>query len=354
MRVFISHVTREASLASVLKTWIESAFLGQVDVFVSSEGDDITAGDQWFRQIEDALAGAKMLLIICSPSSVYRPWINFEAGAGWIKEVPVIPVCHSGMTKSALPAPLSFFQGLDAEEADFANKLVTALTKNLGFPREPRIPYQEMTAEIRDALLKVADQSGQPAREEDMGIFDHLVAMQEGFDDLSKIILTYGDDAKSVVVEITKFVDQFNRSQANKSEGTNKHLQQMFRKFGEKMDAYAQKLGGLNQEYEKVLPDAEHSMLKVINLQTLETVEDQEAVETSLVALDYTETSIDYLKSSVLDTRQTLNKLPNYQRHMHRAIRNVVKQYDNLILALDKTLDMLQQARAVVKLLKSR
>ena len=34
MKVFISHIAEEAALASVLKDWIESTFLGQVDVFV--------------------------------------------------------------------------------------------------------------------------------------------------------------------------------------------------------------------------------------------------------------------------------------------------------------------------------
>ena len=34
MKVFISHIAKEVALASVLKDWIESTFLGQVDVFV--------------------------------------------------------------------------------------------------------------------------------------------------------------------------------------------------------------------------------------------------------------------------------------------------------------------------------
>jgi len=37
MKVFISHISEEKELAFVLKEWIETTFLGQLSVFVSSE-----------------------------------------------------------------------------------------------------------------------------------------------------------------------------------------------------------------------------------------------------------------------------------------------------------------------------
>jgi hypothetical protein len=42
--VFISHVSEEAQLASVLKTHLTSDFLGMLDVFVSSDTESILAG----------------------------------------------------------------------------------------------------------------------------------------------------------------------------------------------------------------------------------------------------------------------------------------------------------------------
>jgi len=37
---------------------------------------------------------------------VEKPWVNFEAGAGWVRDIPVIPLCHSGIQPSNLPMPL--------------------------------------------------------------------------------------------------------------------------------------------------------------------------------------------------------------------------------------------------------
>jgi hypothetical protein len=58
MKLFISHISEEASLALVLKDWIESSFAGQCQVFVSSDKDDIPAGSRWLDEIDKALVGA--------------------------------------------------------------------------------------------------------------------------------------------------------------------------------------------------------------------------------------------------------------------------------------------------------
>ena len=143
-KVFISHIEEEAALASALKDWIESAFLGDVQVFVSHH--DIMSGEQWFRRLEDELADAQILLVLCSNISVSMPWINFETGAGHIKRIPIVPICHSGMSVGSLPKPLSFFQGLVAEDDNFSISVMKDLAKHLGYQREPRLPYKDMAA----------------------------------------------------------------------------------------------------------------------------------------------------------------------------------------------------------------
>ena len=56
MRVFISHIAEEAPLALTLKNLIESTFSGQLDVFASSDSEDIPPGARWLQRITDALA----------------------------------------------------------------------------------------------------------------------------------------------------------------------------------------------------------------------------------------------------------------------------------------------------------
>ena len=146
--IFISHIHQESSLAIVLNEWIESTFLGTIDVFVSSDGDDIPAGSLWLDKIDNALNNSNLTVILCSKQSIIRPWINFEAGCSWIKKIPLIPVCHSGLTKNKLPSPLSNFQGLDLEESDFAFKLINSIAKHFNINKLPKISYNSLQEEL--------------------------------------------------------------------------------------------------------------------------------------------------------------------------------------------------------------
>jgi hypothetical protein len=58
--------------------------------------------------------------------------VNFEVGAAWLKQVPLIPVCHSGLKPSSLPIPLSLLQGIEASEADGLSRLYAAVAKVIG------------------------------------------------------------------------------------------------------------------------------------------------------------------------------------------------------------------------------
>jgi TIR domain len=114
--VFLSHISEEAELAGLFKAEIERAFLGMIDVFVSSDTSSISVGKNWLDRITEGLRSAEAILILCSPVSIARPWINFEAGAGWARGIAVAPLCHSGLRPVQLPLPLNLLQGIEAHD----------------------------------------------------------------------------------------------------------------------------------------------------------------------------------------------------------------------------------------------
>jgi TIR domain len=114
--VFISHIDDEKEIAAAFKSLIEKAFLGLINVFVSSDARSIELGERWLNAITEALKTCAIEFIICSPISIKRPWINFEAGAGWVRDVPVVPLCHPGIQPAGLPLPLNLLQGANLNE----------------------------------------------------------------------------------------------------------------------------------------------------------------------------------------------------------------------------------------------
>jgi hypothetical protein len=105
--VFISHIHEEAALGDKVKALIEDVFdRDGVRAFLSSDMRDLPAGRKWLTEISEQLEQCRVVVSLLSPTSLIRPWVNIELGAGWIKGLRVIPLCHSGLLVRALPQPL--------------------------------------------------------------------------------------------------------------------------------------------------------------------------------------------------------------------------------------------------------
>lgn len=128
--VFISHITEEAELAKAVQSSIRRDFLNLIDVFVSS--DRSSMGNKWLDDLSNALEKTGLMIVLCSPFSVGRPWINFEAGAGWVRGIPVIPVCHTGLKPSSLPVPLNLLSGIEGSVAQEWPPVYKRLAQRLG------------------------------------------------------------------------------------------------------------------------------------------------------------------------------------------------------------------------------
>lgn len=140
--IFLSHIHEEAELAKIIQEAIESEFSGFVEVFVSSDGKTIPAGANFLKRIENGLLNCAGAIYLISPISVKRNWINFELGAVWIRnvmnvkngdeEIPTIPFCHSGITPSALPMPLTNLSSIQANHSSQLEIAFKSIQKAVG------------------------------------------------------------------------------------------------------------------------------------------------------------------------------------------------------------------------------
>ncbi len=147
--VFISHIGTEAEVAASFKKLISASFLNLFDVFVSSDGASIHMGQKWLQSVSDALQQCVVELIVASPISVIRPWVNFEAGAGWVRGIPVIPLCHSGVTPATLPVPLNMLQGARASDRTDLHRVFEVLAMALG-ATPPQVDFSSFINDVAD------------------------------------------------------------------------------------------------------------------------------------------------------------------------------------------------------------
>jgi hypothetical protein len=147
LSIFLSHLTVESKLADILKRHLTHDFIGLVEVFVSSDRTSIPVGAKWLSDVTSALNRASIHIVLCSGESINRPWIHFEAGAAQIRGIPIVPICHSGLTPAQLPVPLSESEGIDAATAEGIAKLYSSIAEILGSDI-PDVDFESYAEEI--------------------------------------------------------------------------------------------------------------------------------------------------------------------------------------------------------------
>src|SRR5712691_35226 len=112
LEVFVSHLHIESKFADLLRVHLDRDFIGLLNLFISTDSTSIPVGSQWFEVLLGGLRSARLLFILCSPEAIKRSWIHYEAGAARVRDIEVIPLCHSGMKPEHLPVPLGMSQGI--------------------------------------------------------------------------------------------------------------------------------------------------------------------------------------------------------------------------------------------------
>ena len=144
VQVFLSHINEEAEVAKTISDALQSDFLNLIRVFVSSDDQSIWVGDDFPGAIKDALGKSDLFMVLCSPASIDRPWINIEAGAAWIREIPLVPLCYSGLRPGNLPTQFWYRQAVDLERPNglvpLYKRITDIIRRVLDIPLEPPRP----------------------------------------------------------------------------------------------------------------------------------------------------------------------------------------------------------------------
>lgn len=157
--VFISHIHEEHGLALLLQNSISETFAGMIGVFVSADQASISPGEDWGETIDTALKEADLEILLCSAASVVRPWIFYEAGAGAVRKIPIIPFCHSGLAPESLPAPLNRREAIRSSDEHQLVKLFATIANKIGFHLR-NFDAKPILADIRTyEAMRLADES---------------------------------------------------------------------------------------------------------------------------------------------------------------------------------------------------
>jgi hypothetical protein len=140
-RVFISFIHEESGYAEAVQAFITHVLGVEAKPFLSSDKFQVYAGEKWLEKIMGELEEAKVVILMLSEESVKRPWVNFEAGAAWTRQITTIPVCFGGLRKDNLPKPYSSLQAVDLASYGDDEYLAMSVAHHLGIEEPTRRQY---------------------------------------------------------------------------------------------------------------------------------------------------------------------------------------------------------------------
>ena len=79
---FPRHAAMDETIARFLKTTLMQIIPG-IDVFVSSDPEDLRPGDVWVEVILENLAKAELIVVLATERGLSRKWVWYESGATW-------------------------------------------------------------------------------------------------------------------------------------------------------------------------------------------------------------------------------------------------------------------------------
>jgi hypothetical protein len=111
-RVFLSHATVDKWLATTLCERIEAA-----GATTFRDDRDIDGGDDIPDAIRDAIDESDEMVVLLTPASVNRPWVQTEVGAAWQRRARIV-VIRQYVEIDSIPAMLRSKKGIDLNDLE--------------------------------------------------------------------------------------------------------------------------------------------------------------------------------------------------------------------------------------------
>lgn len=155
MNIFISHAVANRNIARSLADTLEAA-REDVTTFLASRPGDIRADEDWLGGIERALQEAGTYIILLTPESVLRPWVNFEAGAAWFFQRQLVFVRIHALPTDDIPLPINSRQVYAIDDRE----QLLAVFRTLGLPlADPELAVAKIVDQAAAAVVTGEDEA---------------------------------------------------------------------------------------------------------------------------------------------------------------------------------------------------
>jgi len=104
---------------------------GEIEWWLSSDGQSIRGGKNWRVEVEQALHKCKIVFILFTQRSRQSAWVQYEAGFADALDKEIIPVALPGFDIDQIPGPLQHKQGFNLRDHSGLNNIISHVNRIL-------------------------------------------------------------------------------------------------------------------------------------------------------------------------------------------------------------------------------
>lgn len=129
--IFLSHSSRNADVARPLKEVLARHTKGEIEWWLSSDGESIPGGKNWRSEVEQALRECALLFVLLTPIAAQSAWVHYEAGFADALGKDIVPIALPGFDIDSIPGPLQHKQGFNLRGASGLNNIISVANRSL-------------------------------------------------------------------------------------------------------------------------------------------------------------------------------------------------------------------------------
>ena len=187
------------------------------------------------------------------------------------------------------------------------------------------------------------------ASQDDRGLFDHLIDLNDGYNKIAAIAEGMTEDLNVLHKSLQDASEEIDRIGANQSASTPAAMRKVLRRLAERVEKFRSQLRSGNDEYSRVAQDTENSLEFVVAFQyenselAVSDIAQREEFMSSLRALR--ETAIEG-RDALVELASLLQSLPRLERRLNRELEQTREEILETSSNLERTIASISRVLA--------
>jgi hypothetical protein len=186
--------------------------------------------------------------------------------------------------------------------------------------------------------------------ESDLGFLDHIVQVEENFEDLTEIVNVVGS---KLVDELTPEINKTTQILTTNNL-TTKQRRNVIRELAKHVDDYGNMLKPKNDEYRELNKKLETSIEIVLTLNKVHDEGSIEDIQSFLTGFETLEIGAQEGRDGFIGLLTIMESLPNLEKSFNRASKELQRELQLFINNIDQTISMASRARTLGKSLLAK